>query len=177
MTDKTKHSDYPKIIGRIKTKDEADTLADELDLLLESVYESSGKAFGESLKDKVRAWVASAINDEIGQGARNDELLNNLKEELDNLETIKLNLAFDPTSESIEKIHNWVLTNLGPGIIMELTQNTSVLAGAVIIHKGEYRDYTLRKLVTDDIEKNSTKIAAQLTKSQTSSDKTPVAAT
>lgn len=137
---------YSEILANIRTKDEALQLEREVDILLERLYDARTGAFEETLERDVRAWVAQAVKTAFGKPDTNkDEYLKGLKKELEKLAELKLTLAFEPTGKTLDKIHNWVTNNVGGGVVLEITVNPTILAGAILAYKGKYGDYSLRR--------------------------------
>lgn len=134
---------YSNILNRLRTKEEALRLEEEVDLLLEALYETKEGAFEEALTRSVRTWVSEEIKVSLGKnGVNKTEFLKGLKEVLTKLKSLKLTLAFEPVEDTLDKIHNWVVREIGEGIILEITFNPNILAGAIIIFEGEYRDFS-----------------------------------
>lgn len=150
---------YSEILSHIRTKSEAWQLEDEADLLLEHLYKGKAGEFDLALKKDLRAWVSELLarvfaNPDI----KKDEYLRGLKEAIANLRELKLTLAFEPTQNSVEKIHEWVVKNVGVGIILDITFNPTIFAGAIVIFEGEYRDLSLRNKFREQFGENRKRI-------------------
>ena len=150
---------YSDILSRIRTKEEALRLDQEVDMLLEKIYETKEGAFEEALTCKVRTWVSEEIRTSLAKGAV-DKLhyLRELKEAISRLKTLKLTLAFEPVEDTLNKIHSWVRREVGEGIILDITFNRNILAGAIIIFGGEYRNCSFRKKFEEDLKNNKEEI-------------------
>lgn len=156
---------YSEILARLRTKEEALQLEHEVDLLIESLYKTGGGSFDEALQKHIRGGVANAIKTSLErEKIPKDEFFDGLKNELKKLRVLKLALAFEPSDATIDKIHNWVNNNIGAGVILEFTSSPSILAGAVVIYKGEYRDYSLRSKFKGGFEQSRKKIFEILSK-------------
>jgi len=158
---------YTEILSHIRTKSDVWQLEGEVDLLLDKLYKADEAAFTLSLEKDVREWVSQELSREFVKGeTKKDEFLRGLKVALGKLRVLNLTLAFDPTLHSIEKIHDWVRRNIGEGIILEIAVNPTLFAGAILVYKGEYRDFTFRNKFRQDFNQNREEIFKILSKNQ-----------
>lgn len=150
---------YLELLSHIRTKEDAWQLEEEVDLLLEHLYKGAVGDFDLALKNDVRAWVSEFLTKAFASPENNkDEYLRGLKEAIGTLRELKLTLAFEPTQNSIEKIHDWVRKNVGEGIILDITFNPTIFAGAIVIFEGEYRDFSLRNKFREQFEENRDRV-------------------
>lgn len=150
---------YSEILSNIRTKEDAWALEQEIDILLDRLYSSNQEDYGQALKRDVRSNIALIIKSSIEKARIDrDKYLQGLKTELKKLKEIQLTLAFEPTDAIIEKILLWVRENVGEGIILDINYSKTISGGAVIIHKGKYRDYSLKKLIRNDLDNNKQKV-------------------
>ncbi len=150
---------YSEILSNIRTKEDAWALEQELDILLDKLYSAKADEFSHALEHDVRSNVALIIKSSIEKTRIDrDKYLQGLKNELKKLKEIQLTLAFEPTDATLEKIFLWVRENVGEGIILDINYSKTISGGAVIIHKGKYRDYSLKKLIRNDLDNNKQKV-------------------
>lgn len=150
---------YSEILANIRTKEDAWALEQELDILLDKLYSAKADEFSHALEHDVRSNVALIIKSSIEKARIDrDKYLQGLKNELKKLKEIQLTLAFEPTDATLEKIFLWVRENVGEGIILDINYSKTISGGAVIIHKGKYRDYSLKKLIRNDLDNNKQKV-------------------
>ena len=148
---------FSEILSKIRTESDAWQLEGEVDLLLENLYKADPAIFNVSLEKDVREWVSTILRREFETTGK-DAYLRGLKEALKKLRVLSITLAYDPTLSSIEKIHDWVRKNIGPGIILEISVNPTLFAGAIVVYEGKYRDLTFRKKFTDEFQENRERI-------------------
>lgn len=141
---------YSDILRYIKTKSDADELLVGLDRLSESLYLTEPTAFERTLAT-LKAGYASAIRDALEKGADKSTLLSGLREKIISLKPLKLTLAFEPTAEFIEKLHEWTADNLGEEIVLDFEVNPKIIAGAVISYSGRYFDFSLSRLLNGQL--------------------------
>ena len=150
---------YSEILSNIRTKEDAWALEQEIDILLNKLYSAKADEFSHALEHDVRSNVALIIKSSIEKARIDrDKYLQGLKNELKKLKEIQLTLAFEPTDATLEKIFLWVRENVGKGIILDINYSKTISGGAVIIHKGKYRDYSLKKLIRNDLDNNKQKV-------------------
>ena len=123
---------YSDILRYIKTVDQAEKLSYEIDILLKSLFETR-----DGLEDALNS--ISAVNSErlketflknninLDNLAMTREYLIVLKEELQKQKTLKLSLAFPPSEDIIDNLFDWVLNNLGEGIILDIDEKKNNL--------------------------------------------------
>ncbi len=73
------------------------------------------------------------------------EEISELEKKLRYLPEIKLEIAFSPDDNFINKIDWWLEKELGQKIILNITVNPKVVAGAIIEYHGYWRDFSSAK--------------------------------
>lgn len=140
-----------ELFSRVRTIEERSKLVSEIDLLLSSIYEDQGKGFESCLKNKVRHWVSEIVRSEISNDpSAMHEYLGQVKNELEKLEVIKLTLAFEPSDATIDKFFDFVAKNVEERVVLEFEFDARILGGALITYKGEYRDFSLKRLFEEE---------------------------
>lgn len=147
---------YFDIITSIKTTQDLNQISSEIDSLLVSIFETKNLSFDNALRS-ISVTTSKKIKETLtrnGLDITNKELIANfltgLKELLGRFKTVRLIIAFEPSYQTIENIHNWVSSNLGQGYILSIETNQAVLGGAIVVSSsGEYRDFTVKKSLED----------------------------
>lgn len=70
-----------------------------------------------------------------------------LEKKLQSLPEIKLEIAFSPEDDFLNKISQWLEKELGQKIILDITCNPKIVAGAIIEYRGFFRDFSLAKKI------------------------------
>lgn len=68
-----------------------------------------------------------------------------LEKKLRSFPEIKMEIAFAPNDNFINKICRWLEKELSQKIILDIVVNPKVTAGAIIEYKGNWRNFTLAK--------------------------------
>lgn len=141
-------------LALIKTKDDLNTFRAEIDLLKDSLFEKQ-KNLDYTLANSVRSSVSQAIKTDLSSASLSPEnYFNGLLAELDQLKILQLTLAFEPPPKSITRLSDWVAANLGPGLILDLQFDPTILGGALIAYQGKYHDYSLKSALDRDFSTN-----------------------
>lgn len=153
MDDKLLYSD---ILGDIKTVGELEDFVSEIDIILGSLYKRNDKTKDGIFDKKVAKSTAVIIKKLIEKNGINasdypaaEKLLSGLKEYLKKSKTLKMSLAIEPSEEIVDHIFNWVLENMGDGIILDIERDESILGGAIISFNGTYKDLSLRRTLEE----------------------------
>ncbi len=126
----------------VRTRTEANLLLSELDLLLRSLYKTGSEDFDHVIQNSIRAKVAYIIIQAI-QNQPKEELLMELKKNVESLNYIKLTIAFEPTQQNLERISIWIKQNIGLGLAVDLSVDKSILGGAIVEYSGKIKDFTI----------------------------------
>ena len=149
---------YQGLIDLTLTTSDVIKLAEEVDMLLKSLYQLESGKFEQKLDERVRVRVAQEIR-KLLQGNTNQAkeeiktLLTGAYSTICTLPILKLILAFEPSEYIITNISHWARLNLAKGAILDLSMDRSILGGAVIIYKGKFYDLTVRKKLQEIFEK------------------------
>jgi|SRR3989344_3882028 len=157
---KTDSSIYSDLLNSFNTTQEVNDFLGDLDFVSAELFKSRYKSLSEILAS-ISATSAKNIEEIFTKnksGAGNKETINGfleqIKNSLKNFKTIKLTLAFEPSSKTIEKIHNHVLNTLGQGYILEIEVSENIMGGAIVIFNGKYEDYSIKKSLEESFRDN-----------------------
>lgn len=153
---------YSEILNTLKTNRDLINLKEEVDLLLSSLYGSVG-AFDKVLIEKVRVGTSGIVSDALAKSKVDKaQFLKGLIKELESFKVFKLTLATEPTKKNINNICEWVRTNVGERIVLEISQDSSIIAGTIFSYKGEYRDLSFAKVFEERFGSSTEKIRSIL---------------
>lgn len=140
------------ILGDIKTVDRLDNFLAEIENVLLDLFKVKNKSIdqildktaGKSTADTLRKLIEKNKIDSSDYNSL-DKLLNGIKQDLKKIRILKMSLAIDPTSETIDRLFDWVKENMGEGIILDIDKDESILGGAIISFNGRYKDFSLKR--------------------------------
>jgi len=101
------------------------------------------------LSDKDTAWINSLPSTFL-QSFNKDNLstvFESLQREITQLKTLTLYLTFDPDSQTDEQIGEYVKANFKERLILDIKYNPNLIAGAGLVWKGVYKDYSLKSKI------------------------------
>jgi len=155
---------YFDLITSLKTTREVDDLSSEIDMLMSELFKSEKVSLEEALTS-ISSNSANRITeifeknnlDMTDKGEARD-FLDTLADLIKKFKVIKLILAFDPTRKTIENIAEFVSESIGIGYILDIEISESVLAGAVVMFNGKYKDFTLRKSLEETFKEKREQI-------------------
>lgn len=73
------------------------------------------------------------------------DFLENLKNEFSKVPVLKIEIAFSPTTKTIEKISRYLEKEVGKKIILDIFVNQEIVGGAVLEYQGRYLNLSLAK--------------------------------
>lgn len=140
---------YSEILQITKTKDDAVCLLGEIEGLRKGLYQVRDNSWEETLDKKVRLEIAREIRKSAGSSRASREVfLGNLTEKIKSLPQVDLTIAFEPTTEVITDIYDWLKQNIGFSIL-NIEIERGIVAGALISYKGKYFDGSIRKNIEE----------------------------
>ena len=164
LTPNKSYNMFDLILNQIKTRQDADTLSTEIDLLLRGIYDSQGSGFDSILRTKVRSRFSSSLKEIFSKDLSLDKksFLEGLKNELKDLEEVNLNLAFEPTEDSLDRFSTFVKNEIGSNAIINLSYDPAIIGGSIIVYKGNYRDFSFKRVFEKVFEKERENILKML---------------
>jgi F0F1-type ATP synthase delta subunit len=153
---------YAYILSLVKTTRERDLLLEEAAALKKSLFETKEGSIDDVLKTQVRSEVASILRSKKEQGENMEKYLEGLEDAVEALGEVKLELAFDPTEQTLEVVSNWITQNIGEGYLLDINVDRRILGGAKISFKGKYFDGSLIKMVDAALESNKESIFSMI---------------
>lgn len=146
---------FDQIIVKIRTTSEASLVIHCLEEISSSSFSSTKiveqqKTFRQlpkEIADIIIETFAKPANptDQISYKRQINKLLNKLRTS----KNIKLTLAFQPDDATITFFSDWIKKNVKQDILIDLQFDKSIVGGAQIIAGGVYKDYSVKKNLTN----------------------------
>lgn len=141
----------------IRTKSDANELVLKLESLGENIFKKDTvleKILEVELPDNLSRGIEElakiqAINmqDKTSLG----QFINQLQESLSSLPVIHLILAVEPNNQLINIIHDWFYQTYKKLVLLDISYDKSLIAGAVISFNGKANEYSLRNKIAQMI--------------------------
>lgn len=142
---------YENIYTNIRTTDERSMVYSGIETLLDALYKR---------KDNVAALIETEMPSAIVRPLKQElirlsetapdtikDYLEELRNTLEKLEVLSIEIAFTPTEETRAVLTAWMRDHIGNNIIMELSVDHTLLGGARISFEGRYKEINLAFLV------------------------------
>ena len=156
------------ILETVRTKSEADLLQTEIAHLQERMYRSDTTDFKEGLNIHIPERIAGLFSVEeekqisAGDRAALKKFLTEIKEALDLLPILRLDIAFEPSKEVRDTISDWVRKEVGGEILIDIGYDGTLAGGARVMYKGKYKEWTLSQIVDQALGKENPEILKAL---------------
>ena len=157
-----------KILRLVRTQDEADAFREGLALISQALYRSEAgmadriikERFSPRMGEEVAALVDAASREGGPQAVK--ESLDAFARTLDEMQSLKIEVAFIPREAAIDALHEWVITHLGNRIILDVDVDRSLQAGVRMMYRGRYLEVSLAQMVSRVIEEERERILQEV---------------
>lgn len=142
---------FERIIKKIRTKEELVFFLEEIANVRQIIFKDKEEFLSRKLKRKAGVELKGLLEELEKEGVifegrgKQSDFLEELEKELQSLPEIKLEIAFSPDNDSLEKISQWFEKELGQKIILDLSINPKIVGGVIIEYQGNWRDFSLEK--------------------------------
>lgn len=75
------------------------------------------------------------------------QVFEELQKQITKLQTLTLYLTFDPDTDSIRQMGEFARRTFSPLIMLDIKYDPNLIAGAALVWKGVYKDYSLRSKI------------------------------
>ena len=161
---------YDQIIIKLRT-------AAEVSQVIHALEEFSTTAFGhtnlplqQQIFQKLPKEIADILIEKLTTAQPTPETkivikrqVNELLDKLRTCKSIKLTIAFQPNEATITLLSDWIKTNTNESALLDLQFDKSIVGGAQIITGGVYKDYSVRKNLTNRFQIKKDEIMKLLT--------------
>lgn len=142
---------YPDLCGSIYTKEDADAFLSKLDELLGAAFNTKegarkrlAKLFPYQKKEEIINWCQKNAID-LRDPNQVEKFVGSLREVVEAMPRVILNIGFEPGEAAIKKISNWFVLQLGRKYLLDINCQRELIGGAAVGCGGKYRDYSLKK--------------------------------
>lgn len=140
-----------EILKKIITKEDLLSFIDKINLAKDWVFKEGEKPLSIKLKGKIESDFLSFLEKLEKNGflsvnpEKNISFLQNLKSFLQKIPQVKVELAFLPKRDFLEKIYSILEKEVGRKIILDIVFNPEILGGVRLEFGGKYGDFSLLK--------------------------------
>lgn len=120
------------------SKADAGNVLRDIDILLDSLYKTD--------KNIDISAIGAQMTRNMPEGREGrKQFLNDLRTTIQNLPVIKLTLAYQPTRAQTGQIVSWLRQHYAPNLLVEVSYEPDIIAGAIIEYNGKYVDMSAVK--------------------------------
>lgn len=151
--------DIECVVKSIRTKDERDWGLAGLRIVEENLYREDPDALERSFKAKLPLVLIRPLKEVLSRVSYLHErelsrkLFDGIESALAGLILLRLEIAFEPTESTVERLHSWIRKEVGEGVILDLEVREEIRGGARLTFKGRYKEKTLSSLISLALEK------------------------
>lgn len=142
----------------IRTVSEQTMMIEAVSILEAGLYKKSDadphEALMGILPERLYRVMGQILSDDILRNSVNlSRYLIELKSALAKMRVINFEVALDPDEDLISAVHDWILAELGVGVITDFYFNPAIIGGAIIIYGGEYFDFTFSRILEKNFDR------------------------
>lgn len=138
------------ILSHIRTQEEAQELLHSLSSFESQIYslKKSGlqdyfSHLPKNISEAMQMTFQGDVTEENMQKLHND--VKQLQDKIDHAKIVQLTLAFEVDEDAINLFSSWTKANIGPDALIAIQLDRTMVGGAIIVAGGQYRDYSVRK--------------------------------
>jgi hypothetical protein len=159
-----------QIIAKLRTTAEVSLVIHALEEFYNTAFESTDMPLQQQIFQKLPKEIADILIQKLTTAQPTPEtkigikrLVNELLDKLRTCKSIKLTIAFQPDDATITLFSDWIKTNTNESALLDLQFDKSIVGGAQIIAGGMYKDYSVRKNLTNRFQIQKDEIMKLLT--------------
>jgi len=142
------------LLKQIMTKEELIVFIEDINFTENLIFKDMHTPLSEKIKEKTSSEFVHFVkkleeeDSHFHSPNQQSSFFQNLKTDLKNIPQLKLEIAFEPSVEFLEKIKQWFQQRTGR-LILDLSQNPGIVAGAVITYRGKYKNLSVAKKIDE----------------------------
>ena len=142
---------YESVYSNIRSTAERGTIYAAIEVLVDALYKKEAD-IGRLIETEMPSAVVQPLKKALASlpvtsATAVQEYLEGLREELSMLEVLSLEIAFDPTEETMAVLTAWIREHIGARVIMELSVDRGLFGGARVSYEGQYKEINLAMLI------------------------------
>ena len=150
--------EFEKIYRNIRTTDERARVEAGIETLLRSLYHPPPESFSSLIDIEMPVPVVRPLKESIMHLAEKGHIesiksmLERLQGILPHLHVLSLEVAFDPSEETIALLASWIRKHIGTDTIMDLSIDRTLLAGVRLAYAGLYKEINLSHMLENVLQ-------------------------
>jgi ATP synthase delta (OSCP) subunit len=143
---------FDQLISQIRTTSEAKQVLSSLEAFADTFFSSKSPAEQQQSFRQLPKAIADMLITTFATQPITPTNQITIKRQIDELsdklracKSIQLTIAFQPNEETVTLFSDWIKKNVKPDILIDLQFDKSIVGGAQIIAGGIFKDYSVRK--------------------------------
>lgn len=126
-------------------------LRHRLNILKNSLLENFFNSPSQSLTQADLSWLKSLPPALLSQFNKDNiyTIFGQLQKEITTLKLLVIYLTFEPDNDSLANIGNYTRKLYGLSLLLDIKYDPNLIAGAALVWKGVYKDYSLRAKIEE----------------------------
>ena len=148
---------FDQLAKKIITKEDLIFFIEEVNILQSFIFKNTRIPLSDRLNKKVeedfKQYIKELEDQNLLSGSPNQQLsfFEDLKDYLQKIPQLKLEIAFSPPRSFLLAIKKWFREKNGQEVILDITVNPEIVGGATIEYQGRYRDFSLLEKLNKSI--------------------------
>lgn len=156
MSTPTNTTSYDNICANVRTTHERSMLYNGIEALTEALYKKEASSLEEIIDIQLPHAVARPLKDTlmrlpVSSPDAAKKFLAGLRDALTQLQILSLEVAFEPTEETIAVLTIWMREHVGTDVIMDISVDHTLLGGSRISFGGRYKEINLAAIIQSAI--------------------------
>lgn len=143
---------FDLVVAKLRTKSEVAVVLRSLEQFADTFFSAKTSYQQQQIFQNLPNQVAQILITALASVPITPENQITVKRQIDELsdklrtcKSIQLTIAFQPDDATITLFSDWIKKNIRPDLLLDLQFDKSIVGGALLIAGGVYKDYTVRK--------------------------------
>ncbi|TSC73262.1 MAG: hypothetical protein G01um101470_188 [Parcubacteria group bacterium Gr01-1014_70] len=143
--------DYGPIVVHIRTTAERGAIYSAVEMLLDALFKKNTDIL-RIIETEMSSVVGRSLKHALSElpdtsPAFLEQYVEGFRKRLGELRVLTLEIAFEPTEETLAVLISWVRRNLGVDVIMDIAVDRGLFGGARVSYEGRYKEINLAALI------------------------------
>lgn len=139
---------YSDILLTVYSVEDQIRLLQEIDILLDSMYKFGKSSFEATMKTSVRLSTQEMLTSAITDSKMDpQDFLQNLRTQIANLKQVDIQIAYQPSVDSLHQIYDWIAQTESRGFVLSYAYDPNLIGGAVVSFKGKSFNGSLKEVI------------------------------
>lgn len=142
--------------GFFTTKSQASDFVRGLSNIIDKMYEVNfnlENAFSQEFGIDKRDKFMELLHENSHKNMSLKDYLTSFIEQVKVLPELDITIAYEPTNDTLKAISQWFIISFGKQVLLNITVDRNLIAGAAINFNGKYKDYSFKNQFNEIVKK------------------------